>query len=160
MAKNLLAVQETPVQSLSWEDPLTQEMTTHSSILTWRIPRMESLEGYLPSMGLQRVGHHRVTNTLTFHTRGGIEHKSHVYIPGKMFKPKDKDRNVFIPRSSKWTSHKILRLGKGLSVLPSKCQILIKGDSNTGILRIKMVTFGFHTQERCQITLGGNKMSS
>ena len=57
--------------------------------------------GGLPSMGSQRVGHDRVTNTLTFHTRGGIEHKTHVHISGKSFKPKDKDRNVFIPRSSK-----------------------------------------------------------
>ena len=26
------------VQSLSWEDPLVEGMTTHSSILSWRIP--------------------------------------------------------------------------------------------------------------------------
>ena len=31
--KNLPAVQETQVQSLSWEDPLEKEMATHSSIL-------------------------------------------------------------------------------------------------------------------------------
>ena len=33
MAENPLAVQETQVQSLSWEDPLEKEMATHSSIL-------------------------------------------------------------------------------------------------------------------------------
>ena len=38
MLKNLPAVQETWVQSLVWEDPLEQGMTTHSSILAWRIP--------------------------------------------------------------------------------------------------------------------------
>ena len=31
--KNPLAVQETQVQSLSWEDPLEEDMGTHSSIL-------------------------------------------------------------------------------------------------------------------------------
>ena len=29
------------VQSLGWEDPLEKEMTTHSSILVWRIPWTE-----------------------------------------------------------------------------------------------------------------------
>ena len=37
-AKNLTAVQETWVQSLSWEDPLEKKMATHFSILAWRIP--------------------------------------------------------------------------------------------------------------------------
>ena len=31
-------IQETWVQSLAWEDPLEEDMTTHSSILAWRIP--------------------------------------------------------------------------------------------------------------------------
>ncbi|XP_042104874.1 C-type lectin domain family 5 member A isoform X4 [Ovis aries] len=30
--------QELRVQSLDWEDPLEEEMATHSSILAWRIP--------------------------------------------------------------------------------------------------------------------------
>ena len=33
MVKNLLAMQETWVESLGWEDPLEKEMATHSSIL-------------------------------------------------------------------------------------------------------------------------------
>ena len=37
MVKNLLAVQETPVQSLGREDPLEEGMATHSSIFAWRI---------------------------------------------------------------------------------------------------------------------------
>ena len=36
--KNLLAIQETQVQSLGREDPLEKGMATHSSILAWRIP--------------------------------------------------------------------------------------------------------------------------
>ena len=31
-------MQETWIQSLSWEDPLEKEMATHSSILAWEIP--------------------------------------------------------------------------------------------------------------------------
>ena len=30
--------QETQVQSLGWNDPLEEEMATHSSILAWEIP--------------------------------------------------------------------------------------------------------------------------
>ena len=39
MAKNLPAMQETQVRSLSWEDPLEKEMAIHSSIFVWRIPQ-------------------------------------------------------------------------------------------------------------------------
>ena len=39
--KNLPAMQETWVQSLGWGDPLETGMTTHSSILAWRIPLTE-----------------------------------------------------------------------------------------------------------------------
>ena len=39
MVKNLLAMQETSVQSLGWEDPLEEGLATLSSILAWRIPK-------------------------------------------------------------------------------------------------------------------------
>ena len=54
MVKNLPAVQETQVRSLGWEDPLEKGMTTHSSVLAWRIPWTEE-PGGLQSMGLQKV---------------------------------------------------------------------------------------------------------
>ena len=54
--KNLLAVQETWIQYLGWDDPLEKEIATHSSILAWKIPRTEE-SGGLPFMGLQRIGH-------------------------------------------------------------------------------------------------------
>ena len=44
------------VPSLGWEDPLEEEMATHSSILTLRIPWTEE-PGRLQSMESQRVGH-------------------------------------------------------------------------------------------------------
>ena len=39
MVKNLLAMWETRVRSLGWEDPLEEGMATRSSILAWRIPK-------------------------------------------------------------------------------------------------------------------------
>ena len=56
MVKNLLAMQETQVLSLGWEDPLDKEMATHSSILAWRIPWTEE-PGGLQSVESQRVRH-------------------------------------------------------------------------------------------------------
>ena len=41
MVKNMPAMQETWDQSLGWEDPLEKEVTTHASILAWRIPWTE-----------------------------------------------------------------------------------------------------------------------
>ena len=38
MVKLLPTMQETWAQPLGWEDPLEEEMATHSSILAWRIP--------------------------------------------------------------------------------------------------------------------------
>ena len=39
MVKNPLAMQETWIRSLGWEDPLKEGMATHSSITAWRIPK-------------------------------------------------------------------------------------------------------------------------
>ena len=59
VVKNSPAMQETQktwVGSLGQEDPLEEEMATHSSILAWRIPGMGE-PGGLPSLGSHRVGH-------------------------------------------------------------------------------------------------------
>ena len=59
VVKNHLPMQETQekwVQSLGQEDPLEQEIATHSSILTWKIPWMEG-PGGLQSMESRRVRH-------------------------------------------------------------------------------------------------------
>ena len=61
MVKNLLAVWDTWVQSLDWEDPLEKEMATRSSTLAWKIPWMEE-PCRLQSMGSQRVGHDWATS--------------------------------------------------------------------------------------------------
>ena len=57
MVKNLPAMQETWVCSLSWKDALEKQMATHSIILTRRIPRTEE-PGRLQSMESQRGGYY------------------------------------------------------------------------------------------------------
>ena len=57
--KNLLAMQElqkTWVQSLGWEDPLEEEMATHSSIFAWKMLWTEEPGGYSP-WDRKRAGH-------------------------------------------------------------------------------------------------------
>ena len=53
-------MREMQVRSLDGEDPLDEEMATHSSSLTWKIPWTEEPTG-LQSMELQRVKHDLVT---------------------------------------------------------------------------------------------------
>ena len=45
MVKNMPTIRETQVRSLGGEDPLEKGMTTHTSILAWRIPRTEEPGG-------------------------------------------------------------------------------------------------------------------
>ena len=54
--KNLPAMQKTWVQSLGWEDPLEEEMATHSNIPPWRIPWTEE-PGEVQSIVSHRVRH-------------------------------------------------------------------------------------------------------
>ena len=42
---------------LSWEEPLEEDIATHSSILAWRIPWTEKLSG------LQSMGHKELDST-------------------------------------------------------------------------------------------------
>ena len=51
IVKNLSAMQETQVLSLGLDDPLEEEMPTHSSIFAWR------MHGGLQSTGSQRAEH-------------------------------------------------------------------------------------------------------
>ena len=56
MVKNLPVIQETQVRSLGQEDPLEKGLSTHSSILAWKIPWSEEPAGYNP-------GDNRITVT-------------------------------------------------------------------------------------------------
>ena len=64
MVKNLPAIQQTQVPSLGQEDPLEKGMTSHSSILAWRIPWTEE-SGGLQSKGSQESD---TTEQLSMHT--------------------------------------------------------------------------------------------
>ena len=69
LVKNLpmLESQETWVRSLSWEDPLEEEMAIHSGILAWKILWTEE-PGGLQFMSLQRVRHDWATEQLSTST--------------------------------------------------------------------------------------------
>ena len=54
VVKNLPAVQER-IRSLGQEDPLEEEVSTHSNILAWKITWTEKPSG-LQTIGPQRVG--------------------------------------------------------------------------------------------------------
>ena len=56
VVKNPPAMQEMWFWSQNWENPLEEEMATHSSILAWEIPWSKEPRG-LQSKGLERVGH-------------------------------------------------------------------------------------------------------
>ena len=80
--KNLSAVQEMRVWSLGQEDPLEEEMATHSNILAWEIPWTEKTGGLQP-IGSQRVRldwaiEHRKKNTKP-------QNNQHLYIIYKQF---------------------------------------------------------------------------
>ena len=64
--ENLPVIQETQVRSLGREDPLEENMATHSSILAWRIPWTEELDG------LQSPKEWDTTEQLT-HTQANIK---------------------------------------------------------------------------------------
>ena len=57
IVKRLPAMQKTQVRSLGWEDPLEEELATHSSILTWRIQWTEE------PIGLRSWGHKELDMT-------------------------------------------------------------------------------------------------
>ena len=71
MVKHLPAMRETRVLFLGREDPLEKEMAIHSSTLAWKMPWTEEPDR-LQSMGSQRVGHDRATNTTLCITDLGI----------------------------------------------------------------------------------------
>ena len=75
MVKNPPAIRETWVLPLSWEDPLEEGMTTHSSILVWRIPWTEE-----PG-GLQSMGHKESDTTEQLGTAQWVRRASKSFHP-------------------------------------------------------------------------------
>ena len=65
LVKNPPAMQEIPVQFLGQEVPLEKDMTTHSSILAWRIPM---------DRGAWQATVHGVTNSQTRQQLSRVQH--------------------------------------------------------------------------------------
>ena len=76
-----LPMQETQVQSLGWENPLEEEMATHSSILARRILWTEN-PGGLQSMGSQK----KLDTTLLTYTHTHT-HQESLSIPEAILSP-------------------------------------------------------------------------
>ena len=74
LVKNPPAIQETWVWSLGGEDPLGEEMATHSSILAWEIPQ-RSLVGYSP------WGHKESDTTELLNSSSSWPNASHTLLP-------------------------------------------------------------------------------
>ena len=64
IVKHLVAMWQTQVWSLGWEDPVEKEMATHLRTLVWKIPWTEK-PGRLQSLGSQRVRYNWVTSLNT-----------------------------------------------------------------------------------------------
>ena len=77
MVKKPRAVQETQVPSLGREDPLEEDMATHSSILAWEIPWTEEAGRYSP-WGHKDSDTTESLNTHT-HTHTHKQTRTHVY---------------------------------------------------------------------------------
>ena len=67
-------------KTLCWEDSLEEEMTTHSSILAWRIPWAEEPSGLLSARS-QRIRHNLVMECTHTQKRIAIEIPSRNELP-------------------------------------------------------------------------------
>ena len=71
MVKNLPGIQGTWVRSLA-QDPPKKGMTTHSSVLAWRIPCTEELVGYNPWGHKKSDTTEQLTHTLDYGNKMAI----------------------------------------------------------------------------------------
>ena len=113
MVKNQPIVQETWVQSLGQEDPLEEEMATHSIIFAWKIPRSQE-PGELQSIGSKRVGHDWANNTDRWWRHVdpctndaqicpcNLFSEAQISISGKLAHLRDKQRIFFLPVLSRY----------------------------------------------------------
>ena len=140
---------ETPVQSLSREDPLEKEVATHSSTLAWKIPWTEEPStlawkipwtekpGRLQSMGSQRVRHDWATS-LHFESRIKVLapvfwdwlFSSTAYFRGdetdpSLFPPSPPGRKSHRTLASflhKETEYTVVKMGSGKTIIESSSQ--------------------------------------
>jgi len=92
-------MQEMWVWSLGQEDPLEEEMTTHSSILAWEIQEQRSLDGYSP-WGHKRVRYDLATKQHMVWVRQ-YRHSSEIFTSDKLISRTKIQQNRTIRRSQK-----------------------------------------------------------
>ena len=88
-------MQETQAQSLGQEDPLEKRMTTHTSILAWKIPW--SLAGYSPWGHKKSDTTEQVTHTHThthIHTHTQAASRSVWEVPHSTIQPEELQREL------------------------------------------------------------------
>ena len=68
LVKNLPTTWETWVQFLRWEDPMAKGMATHSSIVAWRIPR------------IQPIGSQSQTQLSYFHFHFQVDYIEYIFL--------------------------------------------------------------------------------
>ena len=121
---HLPAIWESRVWSLGREDPLEKEMAIHSSILAWKISRMES--GRLQSTGSQRVGHDWATSLHFTYPTLLCENEWNNLYNVRNFRLKDGElkTNMF----SIWDS---IGLFRELNVIPSKPWLKLIGHQSS-----------------------------
>ena len=83
MVKSLPVMQETPVQSLGWEDPLEKGMPIHSNILAWRIPRTEE-PGAVYGVAQSRTQLKRLSSSSLKGEKSEQRHRTVFEFEGKM----------------------------------------------------------------------------
>ena len=70
VVKNLLPMEEMPVQLLDWQDPLEKEIATHSTILAEKIPWTEDPGSYSPwghkESNMTEATEHACTHAITY----------------------------------------------------------------------------------------------
>ena len=117
---------ETQVLSLGREDPLEEDMATHSSILAWKIPWTEEPSS-LQSMGLQRARHDWVTeHTQNVKTSGWGEGKRHLH------------------REDYWVKFKILKTCL-LLLLSSALSVTFNNHPTSHLKALKTSKFSYFT---------------
>ena len=118
---------EDGVRSLGQEDLLEREMTTHSSILAWRIPWTEP--GGLQSKGLQETATKQQPNTVlhsgcpNLHSRKRVRHDlvtkqqqiymhTHNGISFSLFLPQKRKKSCYVWQYGSWMNLKGIMLSK------------------------------------------------
>ena len=93
-------MQKTRVQSLGQEDPLEEEVTTHSNILAWEIQWTEE-PGGLQSMGLRRVRRDWASNSTA--TKAAVSSHWTIFVSACSEEGRPSTRHMSLPWRLQWS---------------------------------------------------------